>query len=243
MELSGLVAAVTGGGTGIGRGIAIALADAGCTVAIGGRREAPLKKVADEYSGPGTIVYRVLDVAERPTVREFFRWLAEHHDAPAILVNSAGINVKNRGLEDTTPEDWEKVIRVNLNGAFWCIQSVVPGMKKRGDGLIINLSSVAGKRALPVAGVAYSASKFGMTSLGTSAGLALADSGVRVTNVYPGEVNTPILDQRPSPVPQEKKDRMVHPEDIGALVTTIAKLPSRSHIPEVIIKPLYQDYL
>jgi NAD(P)-dependent dehydrogenase (short-subunit alcohol dehydrogenase family) len=116
-------------------------------------------------------------------------------------------------------------------------------MKKRGDGLIINISSVAGKRALPVAGVAYSASKFGMTSLGTSAGLALADSGVRVTNVYPGEVNTPILDQRPSPVPQEKKDRMVHPEDIGALVTTIAKLPSRSHIPEVIIKPLYQDYL
>lgn len=243
MELAGRVAAVTGGGTGIGRGIAIGLAKAGCTVAVGGRRKEPLQNLEKGYDGPGAIAAHQLDVADRSSVREFFVWLESTHGGASILVNCAGINIPNRGLEDTSPEAWERVVAVNLTGAFWCTQAVVPGMKAAGEGLIVNVSSIAGKRALPMAGVAYSASKFGMTALGTSAGLALADYGIRVTNVYPGEVNTPILDQRPEPVPQERKDRMVHPQDIAALVTTIAQLPTRAHVPEIIVKPLYQDYL
>lgn len=235
--------AVTGGGTGIGRGIAEGFADQGCVVVIGGRRESPLREVASSYDGPGSISYHTLDVADRGSVTAFFDWVAQTRGAPAILVNSAGINIRDRGLDDTAPEDWERVIAVNLSGAFWCTQAVLPAMKEAEDGLIINISSIAGLRALPMAGIAYSASKFGMSSMGMSSGAALAEHGIRVTNVYPGEVNTPILDQRPNPVPEERKARMVHPPDIAALVTTIATLPARAHVPEITIKPLYQEFL
>ena len=81
-----------------------------------------------------------------------------------------------------------------------------------------------------------------MTALGTAAGLEVKANGIRVTNIYPGEVDTPILDQRPEPVPADRRAVMVHPEDIGALVVTIAKLPPHVQVPEVVITPLYQDY-
>jgi NADP-dependent 3-hydroxy acid dehydrogenase YdfG len=116
-------------------------------------------------------------------------------------------------------------------------------MRARKSGLVINISSLAGKRALPLAGPAYAASKFAATALGTAVGLEEKPNGIRVTNVYPGEANTPILDQRPAPVPDEKKARMIQPEDIGACVVTIAKLPERVQVPEIVITPLYQEYL
>ena len=82
-----------------------------------------------------------------------------------------------------------------------------------------------------------------VTGGGTGVGLEVAGEGIRVSNIYPGEVDTPILDQRPVPVPQEKRDRMVKPEDIGRLVRLMAELPETAHIPEVVIKPLDQEYM
>jgi NADP-dependent 3-hydroxy acid dehydrogenase YdfG len=106
----------------------------------------------------------------------------------------------------------------------------------------VNISSIAGKRALTLAGPAYCASKFAATALGTAVGLEERANGIRVTNIYPGEVNTPILEKRPVPVPRERKAQMVQPEDIGALVVDLAKLPERVLVPELIVTPLYQEY-
>jgi NADP-dependent 3-hydroxy acid dehydrogenase YdfG len=115
-------------------------------------------------------------------------------------------------------------------------------MRERRDGLIVNISSIAGKRAIALGGPGYCASKFAATALGTAVGLEERPNGIRVTNIYPGEVDTPILEQRPVPVPAEKRARMVHPEDIAACVVTIAKLPRHVLVPELVIMPLYQEY-
>ena len=134
------------------------------------------------------------------------------------------------------------MLAINATGAFNCIYAALPGMRQRRSGLIVNISSIAGKRALKLAGVGYCASKFAMTAIGTAVGLEERANGIRVTNIYPGEVNTPILAQRPTPVPPERLAQMLQPADIAALVVAIARLPDRVIVPELVITPLYQEY-
>jgi NADP-dependent 3-hydroxy acid dehydrogenase YdfG len=102
---------------------------------------------------------------------------------------------------------------------------------------------VAGKRALPLAGPAYSASKFAATALATSVGLEERANGIRITSIFPGEVDTPLLDQRPVPVPPERRAQMLHPDDLGHCVVALAKLPPNVVVPELIVTPMYQEYM
>ncbi len=242
MSLEGKTAVVTGGATGIGWGIASALATAGCRVVIAGRREDKLQAAADSFAGEPAIEYKVLDVANREQVNEVFAWAHHRLGKIDILVNSAGTNIVKRKMVDMAPEDWDRVMAINATGAYNCMYAVLDDMRKRGDGLIINISSIAGKRASALGGIAYSASKFAMTALGTCVGNEDAANGVRVTNVYPGEVNTPILDNRPNPVSDEHKARILQPEDFGQLAVAICQLPPRAHVPEMILKPTCQEY-
>jgi NADP-dependent 3-hydroxy acid dehydrogenase YdfG len=152
------------------------------------------------------------------------------------------MNIQNRTMADMRPEQWDEVLQCNVTGAYNTMYAVLPSMRARKSGLIINISSVAGKRAIQLGGVAYAASKFAMTALGTAVSNEVRGDGVRVTNVYPGEVNTPILDRRPVPVPEEHRQSILQPEDVGALVLMIASLPPRAHIPEVVIKPTRQEW-
>jgi NADP-dependent 3-hydroxy acid dehydrogenase YdfG len=140
------------------------------------------------------------------------------------------------------PADWDKLMQVNATAAFNTMHAVLPQMRERQDGLIINISSVAGLRASMLGGVAYSASKFAMTALGTCVGLEERNNGIRVTNVYPGEVETPILDARPVPVSAEHRARILQPEDIAAMVVAIAQLPPRAHVPDIVVKPTTQEF-
>jgi NADP-dependent 3-hydroxy acid dehydrogenase YdfG len=234
---------VTGGGSGIGLGIARALAGEGCRVAIAGRNRAKLEQAAARFTGQPPIIAQPCNVADRHDVERLFAALDAQKMLPLdILVNSAGVNVAKRRMADLDPADWDQMMAINANGAYYCIHSALPGMRQQGEGLIINISSMSGKRALLLAGPAYCASKFAMSALGTAVGLEERTHGIRVTNVYPGEVNTPILDQRPVPVPAEKKAQMIQPEDIAACVVTIARLPPRVVVPELVITPLYQEY-
>jgi NAD(P)-dependent dehydrogenase (short-subunit alcohol dehydrogenase family) len=242
MDLKGKAALVTGGGSGIGLGIALALAGEGCKVAICGRDEARLRQAAARFEGRPPILARACDVSDRADVERLFAWLGEQLGPPDILVNSAGINVARRAIADLDPADWDRMLAINATGAFNCMHAALPAMRARRDGLIVNISSIAGKRALRLAGAAYCASKFAMTALATEVGLEERPNGIHITNIYPGEVNTPILAQRPVPVPDERKAQMVHPEDIAACVVTIAKLPARVLVPELVIVPLYQEY-
>ena len=242
MQLKEKTALITGGGSGIGLGIALALAGEGCRVAICGRDEQKLAKAAAQFNGSPPILYHPGDVTDRKNLEHLMEWTDSELGPLDILVNSAGINVANRSMVRLEPADWDRIMNVNATGVFNCIHAVLPSMRARSKGLIINISSAAGKRAATLAGAAYCASKFAVTALGTAAGLEVKANGIRVTNIYPGEVDTPILDQRPEPVPADRRAVMVHPEDIGALVVTIAKMPPHVQVPEVVIKPLYQDY-
>lgn len=240
--LTGKVVAVTGGGTGIGAAIARSLAAQGCHVTVGGRRLEPLQELADSVNTDPPIRAHAIDVADRATIEPFFADVESNSGPVDILVNSAGINVPRRRMTDMPPADWERVMNINANGAYWCMHRVLPAMRQRGDGLVINISSIAGKRAIELGGVAYCASKFAMTALGTAVNNELRDEGVRITNVYPGEVNTPILDNRPTPVSAEHKASILQSEDVAAVVLTICKLPPRANVPEIVIKPTKQEW-
>lgn len=243
MRLTGKSALITGGGTGIGLGIAQALAAEGCRIAIAGRREDKLREAANAWSGEPPWLYHTVDVADRESVRGLFAWADQTLGRIDILVNSAGTNIRNRSMAEMTPEQWDQLLAINATGAYNCLYAVLPQMRTRRDGLIINVSSVAGKRALAMAGVAYSASKFAMTALGTAVGNEEAKNGIRITSIYPGEVNTPILAMRPQPVSDARKAAMLQPDDLGTLAVLIACLPPRAHIPEVVIKPTVQEYV
>jgi NAD(P)-dependent dehydrogenase (short-subunit alcohol dehydrogenase family) len=243
MQLSDKTAVVTGGATGIGLGIARALAAEGCRVVIAARREDKLRQAAENWQGLPPLLPHVVDVADRESVRTLFAWANQQLGRIDILVNSAGINIRTRSMAEMTPEQWDQLLAINATGAYNCLYEVLPQMRQRRDGLIINISSMAGKRALTLGGVAYCASKFAMSALGTAVANEVAREGIRVTNVYPGEANTPLLEQRPQPVSDERKAAMLQPEDLGALAVLIACLPPRAHIPEVIIKPTVQEYV
>ena len=235
-------ALVVGGATGIGEAVAGILAQNGCKVGIGGRRVEMLEAAAKAYKGPGELHVHQIDVADRASVQAATNWCVNKLGPIDILVNAAGINIKDRTMAAMKPEEWDKVIAVNATGAYNVMAAVLPSMRDRQTGTIINISSIAGKRAIELGGIAYCASKFAMTALGTAAGQEEAENGIRITNVYPGEVDTPLLLQRPKPVSDEHRSRMLQPQDVAEMVLTICQLPQRAHIPEVVIKPRTQTY-
>lgn len=241
-RLKGKAALVTGGGTGIGLAIAIALAREGCRVAIAGRRESALADAAKTYNGQPPLATHVVDVGDLPSVERLFAWTRLELGPLDILVNSAGINVVRRSMAELSTEDWDAMLRINVSGAYYCARAALPEMRERHAGLIVNISSVAGKRGSLLGGVGYTASKFAMTGLGSTLALEEAVNGIRVTNVYPGEVDTPILKNRPTPVTREHRDRILQPEDVAAAVLMIACLPPRAHVSELIITPTSQPY-
>ena len=240
--LSGKTALVTGGGSGIGLGIAVALAREGCKVAIAGRRIEVLREGAATWKGSPAILCQAVDVADRQSVEKLFVWAAKELGPIDFLVNAAGVNIKNRLMSNMTPPDWDRVLAINATGVYNCMYFVLPQMRERKDGLIVNISSISGKRAAALGGVAYNASKFAMSALGTSVSNEEVPNNIRVTNIYPGEVDTPILEHRPSPVSAERRAKMLLPEDVADLVVAICKLPPRAHVPELVIKPTTAEY-
>ncbi|MFP4375923.1 MAG: SDR family oxidoreductase [Spirochaetales bacterium] len=240
---------VTGGGTGIGRGIAAALADDGYTVYITGRRSTVLEEAVGWYAdrgtgaGEGELIAAPADVTSEGALREVLARIQAERDRLDVLVVSSGINVSHRSIEETTPDEWKRILEVNATGTFLVIKTALDILKKSASGLIVNVSSVAGLRPLAMAGVAYSASKYASHVLGAFAGNELAELGIRVTNVYPGEVNTPLLDERAEPPSQEKRSQMVQPEEIGRIVALIAALPATAHVSEIVLKPRYQAFV
>ena len=236
MDIKGKIALVVGGAGGIGLGIAKDLAEEGCRVVLADTSEAALAAAIKDHASL-SLQGRECDATNRAQVTELFQWLKQEVGSIDILVNSAGINVANRMMANIDPEDFDRVMAVNTTAMFNCIHAALSEMRAQKSGLIVNIVSLAGKRNMLLAGMPYCVSKFAAGSLGTFVNLEEAGNGIKVTNVYPGETNTPIVDKRPSPPPAEKRAQMLQPEDIAACVTTIAKLPPRAVVPELIITP------
>jgi len=243
MRLAGKGAIVTGAGSGIGRAVAEAFAAEGAEVVAAGRTR---EKLEEARQAAGAAAERLhpfaADVSDRAAVAELFRFADERLPQLDILVNNAGANVPKRALADLSAEDFEFMVDVNLNGAFYCIREALPRMRPRRDGLIINVSSVAGLRASVLGGAGYSAAKHGLVSLSFSIGLEEAENGIRSCAICPGEVNTPILDRRPVVPDAAKRARMLQPEDLAQAALLAATLHPRANVPLLVISPTVQSF-
>jgi NADP-dependent 3-hydroxy acid dehydrogenase YdfG len=238
-DLTGKVAWITGAGTGIGEAAARALAAAGMRLVVSGRRRSELERVASALGSAGAVLVAPLDVADKVAVRSVADAVLEQFGRVDVLVNSAGLNARNRHWHHVTLEDWDQVIRVDLDGAFYCSKAVLPTMVAQQDGLIVNVSSWAGKYPSMLTGPAYSAAKHAMNAMTESLNMEAGIHGVRCTALCPGEVATPILDRRPVPVTAEEKARMVQPEDCGEIVAFLARLPAHVCINELTVSPTW----
>ena len=235
---AGKVVWVTGAGTGIGKAGALMFAQEGAAVALIGRRRDKLDEVAAEiHAMGGTAAVEALDVADRKKVGEAGERLLKRLGRVDILVNNAGLNVVNRRLDEIGAEDWDYILAVNLTGAFNMVQAVMPAMRNQKDGLIINIASTAAKRVSGVAGIAYSASKFGMLGMSLSLTQEAWKFGIRACCLCPDDVNTPIMARRKVKYPPEVLEQFIQPEDLAETMRFVALMPRRTSIPEMVIYP------
>ncbi len=241
--LAGKVALVTGATSGTGRAIAIALAEAGAAVSFCGRRASRLEETAAAVREQGVpLRYHVVDVADPEAVQA---WVDDAQTAFGridVLVNNAGTNARQRFWKDTDRNNWNEIISTNLSGVFYCTQAVLPTMRAQHDGLIVNISSVAGILPSLVSGVAYCASKHGVVSLTQSVNLEEWQNGIRATVICPAEMATEILTKRPNPPPPESYPHMIQPEDLGSTIVFLATLPSRIFIEQIVIRPTAREF-
>jgi NADP-dependent 3-hydroxy acid dehydrogenase YdfG len=236
MTLDGKRAWITGAGSGIGQAGAEALAAAGARVVLSGRRAEPLEEVADRIArAGGKAETRPLDVADRSAVER----AAAAIGPVDILVNSAGINTPKRFWRELQADAWERVVRVNLDGTTYCILAVLPGMRAKRSGVIINVSSWAGRYDTQFTGAAYNASKFGVGALTATLNMEEGANGIRACVVCPGEVATPILRNRPVPPSADEMAKMVQPEDMGRVIRFVAETPAHVVLNEIVVSPTW----
>jgi len=238
--LQGKIAWITGGGTGIGRAGAEALAAAGALVIISGRRAGELEEVRSAIASKGgQAEVAPLDVTNKAQVAEVGAGIIARHGQVDILVNSAGMNVPNRYWKNQTPEAFQSVIDANLQGTLNTIMAVLPRMRERKDGLVINISSWAGRFDPLFTGAAYNASKHAVVALTLHLNMEECVNGIRACVICPGEVATPILKKRPIPPSEAEMARMLQGEDLGRTIRFVAEMPPRVCLNEIVISPTW----
>ena len=243
MALQGKVAWITGGGSGIGLAGAVELARAGCRVVISGRDAAKLaaavRQAETQGAPPGALSTAPLDVADGDAVAQVAQELQARLGRVDILVNSAGINFRKRYWSETDSATFNQVVGVNLNGAMACTLAVLPGMRARREGTVINVASFAGWHYGYLTGPAYTASKAALMALTHAFNIEECVNGLRATSLCPGEVATPILQQRPVVPSAEEMARMLQEEDMGRTIRFIAEMPAHVCINELVISPVW----
>ncbi len=239
-KLRGKVAWVTGAGSGIGLAGALTLAQAGMTVVMSGRRkdvlEAEAQKIRD-MSGKTEV--EALDVSDADAVKKTADSILARHGRIDILVNSAGLNTPNRYWKNQTVAGWKEVIGINLDGSFYTIHAVLPAMRAKKDGLIINISSWAGVFHPKMTGAAYNGSKHAVTAMTETINMEECANGIRACAICPAEVATPIMDRRPVPPSAQDRARMLQSEDLGSAIRFVAEMPAHACINQLIISPTW----
>ena len=229
--LAGKNALVTGGTRGIGLAVAEALLGAGAGVAICGRNEEALKVAVSQLTNraKGKVLGKVADVRSNTEVADLFTMIDHELGDLDILVNNAGVGVF-KSTAELSVEDWRKTLDTNLSGVFYCCREALPRMKQRGGGYIINISSLAGKNPF-AGGAAYNASKFGLNGFSESMMLDHRYDNVRVSYVMPGSVDTEFSPRA------ARADWKIAPEDIGEIVLMLLKMPERTLVSRVEVRP------
>lgn len=228
-------AIITGASSGIGRATALAFAKAGINVALVSRSPERLEAVAQEARKEGVkaAIYP-LDLSNLAEVKGKITGIAETFAEIDILVTSAGVGYTNF-LRDTSLEDWQQVINLNLTSVFQCIQGVLPQMRDRRSGTIVNVASIAAKTPFPNWG-AYCVSKVGISALSQVLAAEERANGIRVTTVFPGAVNTPIWDTDTVSADFDRSV-MLTPEIVARAILQAVQLPAEAVVEEMIVLP------
>jgi 3-oxoacyl-[acyl-carrier protein] reductase len=231
-SLVGQVAVVTGAGRGIGAAIATKIAGMGATVVLAGRTREPLESTSDAIvTAGGQAEPVVCDVMHLSSVEALAAHVDKTFGRLDILVNNAGIGGFGGPLYQLPPESWDQVLNTNLRGVYYCVRAFAPLMIRARSGHIINISSLAGKNALPN-GAAYAASKWGLNGLSYSVAEELRAYNIRVSVVCPGSVDTEL-----SPHAGKDKAKMLQPEDVAHAVAMLVTQAPQSFVSEILLRP------
>jgi NADP-dependent 3-hydroxy acid dehydrogenase YdfG len=231
---------ITGGATGIGKATALAMAEPSVHFVLSGRRQSELDRaVAAVRAAKANAEAEALDVADASQVANVARSILARHGHVDILINSAGTNVPKRAWNSVSMEDFRRVVGVNLNGAFNCISTVLPGMRARRNGTIINVASWAGFYLTRLTGPAYSASKRAMIAMTESLNMEECANGIRACVISPGEVATEILQTRAAQPSEQDKERMLQAEDLAQTIKLVCDLPQRAAIHQIVLAPTW----
>ena len=236
-NLKNKIAWITGAGSGIGENAAIKLSALGMKVILSGRDKNKLKLTADKCKNETSI--KPLDVANNKKVEQTLKEIIEKYTNIDVLINSAGINVEQRDWDVINKNDWDNIFQTNVNGLFYCCKSVLPYMKVKQDGLIINISSWAGKEVSLLSGVTYTSSKHAVNAMTETINMKYCNLGIRACALCPGEVATPILDKRPKKFSIEQKNKMLQPDDLGDTIAFLCQMPKHVCINQLIISPTW----
>jgi len=233
-----LHAVVSGAGSGVGQGVALALVQRGWTVSLLGRRGEALKQTVALAGSLGSKMdtYPV-DLAREAEVSKVVGAILVKFPEVQALVNAAGTNIPRRSLAELSRSDWKAVLDTNLNGTYYLVSELLPVMRRQGGGSIINLVSDAGIRANAKAGPSYVASKFAVSGLTQAINCEEQKNGIRATSIFPGDIDTPLLDKRPVPPKAEARVNMLQVADVTACVLLALELPSNAVIEELVLRP------
>jgi clavulanate-9-aldehyde reductase len=241
--LEGRVAVVTGASSGIGEATVRALSGAGARVALGARRADRLQTIADSIDGP-TLV-REVDVSDEEQARAFIEAAKGEFGGLHILVNNAGLMLLGP-VADADTEGWRRMIAVNLLGLLYCTHAALPLMEASGGGDVVNISSVAGRRADAGAAV-YNMTKFGVHAFSEALRQEALHSGIRVTTVAPGFVDTELQGHNTNPLVRRATERareqigeVLQPADIAEAILHAVTRPSHVCVNEVVVRPTGQ---
>jgi serine 3-dehydrogenase (NADP+) len=239
VSLKDQVVLVVGASSGIGRETAVLFAREGARVMASARREERLRELQDSLRKEGhSIEIMAADASQTDQMAR----LAEHTRITIgpidVLVFSTGTNTPDRYLTRLKSDIWDMMVSVNLNGAYYITQAVLPGMRERKSGHLIFVSSISG--IVPdVSGASYQAAKRGLLGLAHAIRVEEKENGIRTCVMCPGLVETEILEKRPVKPTPETLAKALQPEDVAEVVLSIAKLPPRAAVPEIQLMPTY----
>jgi 3-oxoacyl-[acyl-carrier protein] reductase len=230
-KLAGTVAAITGGTRGIGRAIAERLLDEGVRVAICGTTRESVDRALEDLAGRGELLGEVADVSKLEDVQRFVAATMAGFGRIDAFINNAGVGTF-RAAGDLTPEEWHRMIGVNLTGTYYCCHEILPIFRQQGSGDIVNISSLAGKNPF-AGGSGYNASKFGLNGFSEAMMLDHRNDGVRVSYVMPGSVATEFGGHGAD----VGADWKIAPEDVADVVQMLLEMPRRTTVSRVEIRP------
>lgn len=235
--LTGKVVVIIGASSGMGRATALAAAAAGASLVVGARNAAALEQLSAQIQQTGGNAMAIpTDATQTTDVNHLIAATLEKLGRIDVLINCVGINIPRRTIAELTDESWSMMMEINLRSAFHLTQAVIPVFRRQQEGLLIHIASSAARKP-DRSGIAYQAGKAGVAALAHAAMEEERENGIRVSVIYPGMTDTPLVYKRPVPPTPEMLAKALQPEDVATACLFVMSLPSRAHVPELVLYP------